>query len=301
MSTPRPAHEPPLPPVPAAAPPRVLATARGPLELVEAGTGPAVVCLHGAMGGHDQSLLLARVLGEAGFRYLALSRPGYLGTPLASGRTAEAQGDLVAAALDALGLPRAAVMAVSGGGPAALSFAVRHPARCSALVLVSTCSGRVDQRIPLTFHLTRRLLRCAWLAEAMRRRAARDPGQAAARSIPDPALRARTLADPEVGPLLRALLASTLERAAERLDGTLNDIALTRRTEYPLEQIACPALVVHGTADRVVSFAHARAAAARIPGAELLALDGGDHVAIFTHRGPARARVAAFLRGHAGG
>lgn len=39
--------------------------------------------------------------------------------------------------------------------------------------------------------------------------------------------------------------------------------------------------------------------AARIPGAELLAIEGGDHVAIFTHRDEARARVARFLLAHA--
>ena len=38
---------------------------------------------------------------------------------------------------------------------------------------------------------------------------------------------------------------------------------------------------------------------ARIPGAELLAIEGGDHVAIFTHRDQARARVTRFLLAHA--
>jgi hypothetical protein len=37
----------------------------------------------------------------------------------------------------------------------------------------------------------------------------------------------------------------------------------------------------------------------RIPSAELLALEGGDHVAIFTHHGEARARVGGFLLAHA--
>jgi hypothetical protein len=38
--------------------------------------------------------------------------------------------------------------------------------------------------------------------------------------------------------------------------------------------------------------------ATRIPGAELLAIDGGDHVAIFTHRAQVRAQVTQFLRQH---
>jgi pimeloyl-ACP methyl ester carboxylesterase len=74
--------------------PRVVHTRRGPVEYAEVGAGPAVLCLHGAMGGYDQSLLLARSAGAPGFRYLAVSRPGYLGTPLSRGRTPEEQADL---------------------------------------------------------------------------------------------------------------------------------------------------------------------------------------------------------------
>ena len=282
------------------APARLVTTARGPIELVDAGEGPAVLAVHGAMGGCDQSSLLARTLGEPGYRYLAVSRPGYLGTPLASGRTPEEQADLLAAALDAVGLRRAAVMAVSGGGPSAIHFAARHPDRCWALVLVSTCGGRITDRIPISFHLTKRLMRWDWLADAMRRRALRDPARAAVRSIPDAALRERTLRDPEAGPLFRELLAGTLDRPGRRLAGTDNDIAVTRRTAgYPLERVAAPTLVVHGTADRVVSCEHAWTLATGIRGAELLAVEGGDHVAIFTHREQIRARVTAFLRQHA--
>src|SRR5512145_918287 len=89
------------PPVPAPGTvgpsPAVVETSRGPVECAIVGDGPVVVALHGAMGGWDQSLLLARTLGEGGYRYVGVSRPGYLGTPLASGRSPEEQADLLAA------------------------------------------------------------------------------------------------------------------------------------------------------------------------------------------------------------
>ncbi len=283
-------------PFPAA---RLVPTPQGPVEVADWGDGPAVLSLHGAMGGHDQGVLLARTIGAAGYRYLAPSRPGYLGTPLSAGRSAEAQADLHAALLRALGVRSAAVMAVSGGGPSALMFALRHPELCWGLVLVSTCSGVMAERIPLRFHLMKLLARLPGVEGAARRRLERAPEEAAARSIADAAVRARTLADPEAWPLFQALLRSTSDRMARRLAGTDNDIRVTRRTTYPLERIAAPALVVHGTADAVASFAHGRALASRIPGAELLAVEGGEHVAIFTHRALVRARVTAFLRAHA--
>jgi pimeloyl-ACP methyl ester carboxylesterase len=280
--------------------PATIRTRRGVLEYATAGDGPTVLALHGAMGGWDQSLLLARTIGGPGYRTIALSRPGYLGTPLASGRSPEEQADLYAAALDALGARRAALMAVSGGGPSAIHFALRHPDRCWGLVLVSTCGARVEGRLPPSFHLLKLLGGWPWFTSAIERKARRDPERAARASIPDAELRARTLADPETGPLLRALLASTSERMGQRLAGTLNDVAVTRSHEYPLERVRVPVLVVHGTADRMVPFdRHGRALASRIPGAELVVAEGGDHVSIFTHRSAIRPRVVRFLRDRA--
>jgi pimeloyl-ACP methyl ester carboxylesterase len=59
-----------------------------------------------------------------------LSEPS--GSPLA---------DDIAALLDGLGLPRAAVCGFSMGGGAAVSFAVRYPERCSALIAVGSTLG----------------------------------------------------------------------------------------------------------------------------------------------------------------
>jgi len=136
----------------------------------------------------------------------------------------------------------------------------------------------------------------------MNRRAAKDPAALARRAIPDRTLREKTLNDPETGPLLRAHLISVTDRMADRLPGTRNDIANARaRFDYPLHAIATPALVVHGTADEAVRFAHAERLAAALPHAELLTIPGGTHTSLFTHRAPVQARVRAFLETHAGG
>lgn len=277
--------------------PGAIETKQGPVECATLGEGPAVLALHGAMGGYDQSFILARTIAEAGHRFICVSRPGYLGTPLSSGRTAEGQADLCAALLDELGLPEAGVMAVSGGGPCAIEFALRHRARCWGLVLVSTCSGKIAGGVPLAFHIMKLLGRWPAFERAMQKRMRRDPERAARRSILDPGVRARTLQDPIAGPLLAELTSSTLDRMSLRLAGTENDIAVTRTTDYPLEQIDVPVLVVHGTADRVVPFKpHAEAFRDRVPGARLLAIPGGEHVSIFTHRLEVRKEVTGFLR-----
>lgn len=78
-----------------------------------------------------------RARPQPGYRYVAVSRPGYLGTPLRSGRSPQEQADVFAAALDALGIGTTAVMAVSGGGPSAIEFALRQKECCWGVVLVS--------------------------------------------------------------------------------------------------------------------------------------------------------------------
>lgn len=282
-------------------PPRSIETAQGVVECALAGgDGPIVLALHGAMGGWDQSLLLAQTISEPRFGVVAVSRPGYLGTPLASGRSPEEQADLYARLLDRMGVDRVGVMAVSGGGPSAVHFATRHAHRCWGLVLVSTCGTRVQGRLPFGFHLLRVLGRFGWFNSRVSRQIARDPERAARRSIQNPQQCARTLNDPVVGPLYRALLSSTSSQMARRLQGTVNDVRVTRSRELPLEQVSVPALVVHGDCDRAVPFEqHGQVLARRIPGAELVVAEGGDHVSIFTHRDLIQPRVAAFLRRHA--
>lgn len=278
----------------------IVQTRRGPIECVVAGAGPAILALHGGMGGYDQSWLLARCLlaDIKGYRIIAISRPGYLGTPLSVGRAPEEQADAYAELLDALGIASAAIAAVSAGGPSALQFALRHPARCSALILVSTCSGRleVSPQIIRRLWLMRLLAYLPGVASMMRKRAEKNTEAAARRSIVDPAIRARTSRHPVAGSLMRALQVSVFDRLQHRLPGTTNDTLLFGRLPpQPMEPIAAPTLVIHGAADRVVPFSHAASVASHAPRAELLAIDSGEHLSLFTHLDEVRARVERFL------
>jgi len=173
--------------------PTLVETKLGPVEYVSTGDGPAIIALHGGMGGWDQSLLLAQsAIADSGFRILAVSRPGYFGTPLRSGRSPEAQADLCAALLDALGIAGAAVIAVSAGGPCALQFALRHKQRCWGVITVSACTGHLDTppKVARTLAIMRLMVRIPFVASTMERRAARDPLDGARSSIADAELRA---------------------------------------------------------------------------------------------------------------
>jgi len=282
--------------------PSVVETRLGPVEYASYGEGPTVIALHGGMGGFDQSLLLAQsAIASKSFRILAISRPGYLGTPLRSGRSPEAQADLCAALLDALGIARAAVIAVSAGGPCALQFALRHAERCWAVVTVSVCTGHLDtpRMVSRSLAMMRVAVCIPFMERAISRRMAGTPEQAAHRSIADAELCARTLAHPDAGPLLVSLLTGTFGRLRQRLPGTVNDTAQFRQDNvYPLGRITAPTFVIHGTGDRVVPFAYGKALAESVPGAEFMAIEDGEHVSLFTHLEEIRARIGMFLLGH---
>ena len=148
----------------------VQTTARGPVEFCELGYGAPVIVLHGVMGGYDQGLAVAEAIAMPGLRFIALSRPGYLRTPLEAGRSYEQQGDMVAAFLESIGLTSALVIGVSGGGPAAIQFACRHREKCAGLILLSA----VTRRLPTPEGTHRMAFRLAgvagWLFEGPVRR-----------------------------------------------------------------------------------------------------------------------------------
>ena len=114
----------------------LLQTRCGAIEYQEAGTGVPLLAVHGSSGGHDQGMAFAGELTEQGIRLIAVPRFGYLRTPMPADTSAAAQADAHLCLLNALGIPRAAVMGGLAGAPSALQIAIRHPARVSALVLL---------------------------------------------------------------------------------------------------------------------------------------------------------------------
>jgi hypothetical protein len=84
---------------------RMAATSHGPMEYADLGSGPAVLVLHGAGGGHDQGASMAQAYGGEGFRWIVPSRFGYLRTPLPADASTAAQADALLELLDGLGAP----------------------------------------------------------------------------------------------------------------------------------------------------------------------------------------------------
>jgi pimeloyl-ACP methyl ester carboxylesterase len=116
---------------------RLISSPYGDIEYLEGGSGPAVLVVHWSGGGYDQGELIVRAVLGDGVHWIAPSRFGYLRSTFHDGATFDDQAHAYAHLLDRLHIQRAAVVALSHGGPSALLFAVLHPERVTSLTLIS--------------------------------------------------------------------------------------------------------------------------------------------------------------------
>ena len=269
---------------------RIAETPAGPVEYAAAGDGPPVLVVHGAGGGFDQAMYLAAPLVDAGLRVVAPSRFGYLRTPLPADASAEAQADAHARLLDALGIARAAVLGASAGAPSAMQFALRHPERLAALILLVPAAypahvgarpaGAAPEGPPrataILFDTALKSDFLFWLAMRIARRTVHRAILATPPSVVAHA-----------GPGERARVEGVLERILPirpRRLGLLNDALVTSSLpRYDLERIAAPTLAISLEDDLFRTWEGARYSAAHIPGARFVGYPSGGHLWVGHH------------------
>jgi pimeloyl-ACP methyl ester carboxylesterase len=168
-------------------------------------------------------------------------------------------GDLTAV-VDAAGFDRFALLGLSGGGPTAIEYAVRHPERVSHLVLYGTYATGAED--PEEEQLVYELTRVGWggAVPAFRE-------LFSSLFIPSASEEQKRWYDD------MQRVSSTGEVAARlwksRVDIDVSDAA-RRATQ--------PALVVHARKDRVIPYEEGRRLASLLPNARLVTLDTDNHV-----------------------
>lgn len=276
----------------------VVQTRCGPIEYASAGPqgAPPVLVVHGAGGGFDQGLDLGAALARDGFRVIAMSRFGYLRTPLPTDASAPAQADAHACLLDALHIPRAALLGVSAGGPSALAFAIRHPDRTSALVLLvpgvyaprknEARPARLSRGAAFAFDLVLRSDFVFW---------------AGSKLAPTTFIRSILGTPPElvVSPDEKARMRSMLEHilpVRPRRLGLLNDgMVVSFQSRAALETITAPTLAISTADDLYGTFEAARYTAEHVPGARFIGYPSGGHMLV-GHEAESAAAISAFFR-----
>jgi 2-hydroxy-6-oxonona-2,4-dienedioate hydrolase len=278
---------------------QIIQTPYGPVEYTAWGNGPPVLVVHGAGGGYDQGILMTQAYGGEGFRWIVLSRFGYLRTPLPADASTAAQADTFAALLDALGIERVGILAMSGGVPPSLQFAQRYPERTSALVLLSSAPYTPltagEQQLPVPIWVYQALFSSDfpfWFLQKIAPRSL-DP-----MFDVSPALRAALT--PEEAAMV-ASMADAFQPVTGRIDGLNNEgAAIDPQATYRVEAISVPTLVVHAEDDHINPFSYGEYTAAHLRGAQFLPLATGGHL-LLGHHAEIRAKANAFLQQYATG
>ncbi len=267
----------------------------GSIEYGESGDGPPVLVIHGAGGGFDQGLALGRTFLGDDYRVIAPSRFGYLGTPLPDDASPEAQADAHLRLLDALQIESVPVVGVSAGGPSAVHFCLRHPERCSALVL-AVPMAYVPNRAPVRTlsPLFTTVLNVMTESDFLFWTATKVAHATLVKTLLGTPLDVYDNAAIEERRAVDAMMRSLLPMN-RRAAGIWNDSAVASTLARPaLEEIRVPTLVISAEDDLYGTYASSVYTAEQIPNAKLVTFAAGGHLLV-GHEGEVRSQIRSLL------
>jgi pimeloyl-ACP methyl ester carboxylesterase len=269
------------------------------LGYAEAGLpdGRPLVFFHGTPSSRLDAEWLDEAAGLAGWRMIAIDRPGIgLSSPVHGGAVLDLADD-VADLLDALEIDVASVLGYSGGAPFALATARQLPGRIDLVGLVSgwgppdrddayvdvatieRLSDAIARHVPV-------LTRAMFAAVSTSLRLA-------------PATSARLLARrfegeaPTLEPTPEALH-PVIEAFRQGSAGAARDLHLiVRPWGFGLDEITAPVRLWHGDHDHEIPLHHSEYIAGAVRDSRLDIISGGDHLTLYRHADEILSSLAA--------
>jgi pimeloyl-ACP methyl ester carboxylesterase len=252
----------------------------GPIEYQEAGSGVPLLAIHGSGGGFDQGMAFAGPLQYRGIRVIAMSRFGYLRTPMPADASIAAQADAHVCLLDALGIQTAAVLGGSAGAPSALQMAIRHPDRVSALILLAPLAYKPSTEAPSAAPMTAEIEKAVmaiigsdflfWLASHL----FREGTIKTVLATPPNLLSAATLSErARIDAILRDILPVSARSAGLRSDTLMSK----HLKPSALDTVRVPTLIIAARDDLYGTYASAEYTAGQIHGSKFVGFETGGH------------------------
>lgn len=274
---------------------QLVETRCGAIEYARVGEGYPILVVHGAFGGYDQGLLSTEYLAKAGFQIIAISRFGYLGSPIPASPDLNRQSDTYACLLDELGIQQAVIYGISGGASSAIRFAARYPKRTALLVLQSPAApGDVVPAAPPKAALSMMGSDFVYWAMVTYLR----PAVQTFMGVPK-----RFVLTPATDAEFASVLATTLP-SNRRIPGFLNDFygmpadeffeEIKDNNPYSVQKIQAPTLVIHSLDDPLALPENVIRLSDLIPNAHRIALPDGGHL-LLGHSVEIKAEVTRFL------
>ncbi|MEO0651623.1 MAG: alpha/beta hydrolase [Planctomycetota bacterium] len=250
------------------------------LRYLEAGEGPALVCLHGAYGGAEDWALTVGPTLARDYRVLAFDRPGHGFSTRDCDRhaTPREQARSVVAAMDALGLERPLIAGFSWGAAVSAALISEWPDRCAGAALLGAPVRPWEGETALAD----RILATPVLGPV----AARLGGSALARLIAPNALGDAFAPESapaiylEDSPIPLALRVDALVHNSQDM-AALNAALDLQQEQY--DRIRVPVELVHGVGDEIVWIDHqARGFQKSVGTAHLTEVVGAGHQLLYT-------------------
>src|SRR5581483_2078339 len=248
------------------------------VHVVERGSGPAMLMLHG-FGAHTWVLRHQVAAFSATHRVIAPDLKGFgYSERVRAGLSGDDQVRMLHGLLRTLGVERATVVGHSMGGGIAMRFAATHPEMTEALVLVASVTGQERmQRVRLPKALLRPLMPVL--------------SRVTAHMLLRASYHDRSKLTPEA---VEALLEPTRIRGS--MDGLLAMLTAPRAPMPALSGVRCPVLLLWGAEDRVTPLKNAREIRARLPQAQLTVIGGAGHMVLEERPEETNRAIADFLR-----
>lgn len=268
----------------------IIKTSAGEIEYKIEGEGTPVLLLHGAGGGFDQGLWMKRVFLEDKYKFISVSRYGFLRSPIPDNASIKNQAALYSALLDDLNVTKVIVVAGSAGGASAIQFANDYPEKCSALILLFAVSGPEPEGVeePIStkiIHLIQQSDYAYWIfSEFMQSSILNLMG------VPEDVYESF---DPEQKQFAKEML-DVMHPMTQRYKGTINDAKMLYFEEISTENITSPTLIMHSKDDALVNYYHALNSHDKIKHSKLILLETGGH-AMLTQLDEVRKNIKDFL------
>lgn len=236
------------------------------LRILEAGSGPAVLFLHGASLGSSADVFRRNLpaFAAAGFRAIAFDMPGYGRSDIPADHSLRHRRALVPKLMDVLDLRQAALVGHSQAGTIGVSWALQDPGRVTKVVVLGT--GSLLPPLPGSPPRPERNVPDA------------EPSQADTRAALEATLYHRELATPEevelrhgysIGPHFAAAVARAGVKEAPEAGAPL---------WQRLTELKVPLLMIYGRQDRAQAAARAALLKEKYPQLDLHLIDGCHHL-----------------------
>jgi len=274
-----------------AIPSKVFASKFGDIEYLVKGDGPTILISHGITGGIDQGMGLADTYVGQNYRFLYISRFGYLKSSMSENTSAKMQAEAYSELLDYLKIKKVFIVGNSAGGSSAMNFAADYPEKCEGLILISSVMpiSAVGNKVSAPPDVVFKSDFVYWLATKL-------AGKSLMKMFIPPTI-LNKMTKPEIEKIKNNVFTAVLP-VSKRSEGIIFDNKISNpsieSTPFEFEQIKSPTLIIHAVDDPAPPYEGAKKVSGRIPGAELISIQDGGHL-LLGHEEEVKKEISKFI------